>query len=549
MAKRLITLIFLFSFLFIGLTGKAFYEQIIMGPSHVKRSLSIRTIDFPGEEFIRGDILDRNGISLTDTAIRPTLVVYPRLIENPQEIATKIKDIKIKDIEPYYRNNVKIYPSPFFIHINENNINYLSIVKEINSPGLTILPIKTRYGPNALAEHIIGYIGYPPNGSQQKGLKGIEGIFDEELRGSTPEKIITPILDARNNVLSGLGYRSINLAKDLSRSDIYLTIDSRIQKISEDVFDSQGIIQGGVVVLDIETGNILAAVSRPSFDQNNPNKNMLGYNNQLERVIDYRVYPGSIYKVITAAAALEAGIVTPETKFYCEGFSEDFHVTCPRPHGELTFTDAMARSCNVTFVKVGLELGREKLEEYMIEKFGFTPVKNKALDSKSARANGIIGQEIFATSPLEIANMMATIARGGYHQKIVNPWQTRLVQAIGSRENVDLITEVPQFELIYNQETAQSLQNMLTATNQWGSGSRAWIEGYGSAGKTGTPQSSVPHEYYAWYAGYAPIDSPKYAIAVLVEEKAYLSKSNLQGGAIAGPIFKEIMESILKNFY
>ena len=168
MAKRLITLIFLFSFLFIGLTGKAFYEQIIMGPSHVKRSLSIRTIDFPGEEFIRGDILDRNGISLTDTAIRPTLVVYPRLIENPLEIATKIQEIKIKDIEPYYRNNVKIYPSPFLIHITENNRHNLSIVKEINSPSLTILPIKTRYGPNALAEHIIGYIGYPLMGVNKR---------------------------------------------------------------------------------------------------------------------------------------------------------------------------------------------------------------------------------------------------------------------------------------------------------------------------------------------------------------------------------------------
>lgn len=546
MGKRLIALVFLFSFLFLGLTGKTFYEQIIMGPSHVQKSLSIRTIDFPGEEYIRGDILDRNGISLTDTAIRPTIVVYPKLIEHPLEIVTKIKELTIKDIEPYYRNNVKIYPAPFLIHVNENNSEIYNTVKEINSPGLTILPIKTRYGPNSLSEHIVGYIGYASNGTEQIGLKGIEGLFDEKLRGSNPERIITPILDARDNILSGLGYRNINLERDLSRSDIYLTIDSRIQKISEDVVDSQGILQGGLVVLDIETGNILAAVTRPTFDQNNPSKKILGYNNQLERVIDYKVYPGSIFKVITAAAALEEGIVSPGSKFFCEGFSEDFHVTCPRPHGELTFTDAMARSCNVTFVKVGLELGSEKLKEYMIDKFKFSLVKNKALDSNSARANGIIGQEIFATSPLEIANMMATIARGGYHQKIENPWHTRLIQAIGSREKIDLLTETPQFELIYGEKTAKSLQKILTATNQWGSGHSAWVEEYGSAGKTGTPQSLVPNEYYAWYAGYAPIDNPKYAIAVLVEEKAYLSKSNLQGGAIAGPIFKEIMDSILR---
>ena len=126
----------------------------------------------------------------------------------------------------------------------------------------------------------------------------------------------------------------------------------------------------------------------------------------------------------------------------------------------------MERSCNTTLVEVGLKLGREKLEEYMIDRFGFTPEENKFLDSAKARANGIIGQEIFKVSPLEMANMMATIARDGYHQKIIDPWQTRLVKEVRGRQSTITFSEIPEFQKIYNQKTAQALKDILKATNQ-----------------------------------------------------------------------------------
>jgi len=549
---RLRALIIIFTILITGITGKAFYEQIIMGPTYASKSLEIRTKQISAEEYVRGEIFDRNGISLTDAAYRPTVVVFPKLVLEPERLLARLKEelphmsISEKAIKPYLKNDTKIYPEAFIIRV-ENDMDALQKISAWNEPGVAILPYKSRYGLDSLAVHLIGYMGYKNNGYEPQGMTGIEGRFDDLLKGSRPGKIITPITDARNNILEGLGYRLIDLEKDEKRSDIYLTIDSRIQRITEEVLVEKSITKGSVVVLDIDTGNILAAATRPIYDQNNLENTMGFKDNQIERVIDYKVYPGSIFKVITAAAALEKGAVTLDTKFVCTGSSPDFHVTCPREHGEITFSEAMEQSCNVTFVQVGLSLGREVLEEFIIEKFGFKPIENKKLDSPEAIAHGIIGQEIFEVTPLEIANMMATIARDGYHQEMVDPWKSRLIMAIRNKQTMESYIEIPQYKQIYSKETAQKLKKVLTATNQRGSGRRAWIEGYGSAGKTGTPQANQAGDYMAWYTGYAPIEKPKYAVAVLVEEIQGLTKGDLQGGYYAGPIFKEILERILNT--
>lgn len=544
MNKRILALLFLFTLIFTGIGFKAFFEQIIMGPYYAQKALSSRTINFPGEEYERGDILDCNGISLTDTRVETNVVVFPKLIENPKEILEKFKnelpeiDIDLKDIKPYYRNNKKIYPDSFNIRTNEEEV--IDIINSWEEKGVLALPVKIRYGVNSIATNIVGCLGYKGKAMYQKGILGIEEKWENKLKGDKPERLVSPIMDARGNILNGLGYRDIPLGKDPKRADVMLTIDSRIQRIVEEVMDEYKVSKGGICVLNVENGEILAAASRPRLNQNNPTNY-----NQIERVIDYKVYPGSVFKVITAAAALEEGIVTPKTMFHCDGTSTLSHVGCPRPHGDLSFTDAMKRSCNITFVKVGLQLGREKLKDYIIDRFGVECVPNKELNSKNACANGIIGQEIFKTSPLEMANIMATIARNGYHQQIEDPWNTRLVKAVKTNKGLEEIKHAPIFKRIYGDKTAKSLRKMLEETNKNGSGKRAWIKDVGSAGKTGTPQTDKKDEFLAWYVGYAPLNNPKWAIAVLIEEKDNLSKSNLQGGRHAGPIFKDIIDKII----
>ncbi|MGI6227698.1 MAG: peptidoglycan D,D-transpeptidase FtsI family protein, partial [Peptococcales bacterium] len=551
MEKKVIILVFIFFILLSGITGKTFYEQIIMGPDYAVQSLEMRTKQFPLEQYPRGDILDCNGISLSDSAYRPSVLIFPRLISEPERLLARFKqdlpqiNIRLEDIKPYYKNNNKIYPEPFVLKIQDNRI--FSIISSWKEPGVTIVPYKMRYGSNALAVHLVGYMGYPQNGYLPQGMTGIEKRLNDVLSGERPEKIVAPVTDARNHILEGLGFRLFELGKDHARKDIILSIDARIQRLVEEVLEEKGIIKGSVVILDVNSGNILAAASRPKYDPNNLKNNMGFSDNQIERIIDYKVYPGSIFKVITAAAALEEGIVNPETKFVCTGSSSDFRVQCPRPHGEITFSQAMERSCNVTFVQIGLELGRKKLEEYMISKFGFNPIANKALDSSEAIAHGVIGQVIFQVSPLEIANMMATIARDGYHQELSNPWETRLIQATRTSEGqIENFTQLPSYKKLYSNQTAQFLKQMLTMTNQQGSGRRAWLENYGSAGKTGTPQTNGLGAYMAWYTGYAPSDNPRYAVSVLIEEIAGVNNNELQGGYHAGPVFKEILERIFQ---
>lgn len=550
MEKRIKIVIYIFLILFAGLTGKDFYEQVIKGPTYALKSLEVRTMQFPAEEYQRGDILDRNGISLTDSVYRPAIIFFPKLIKDPERLISKLKnqfpqlEIDEKDIKVYMKNGKKIFPPPLALKTTDPNI--IKKIQTWQEPGVAVLPYKFRYGTNSLAVHLVGYMGYRENGLKPEGMMGVERIYDQQLQGTRPEKIITPITDARNNILSGLGYRILDLGEDPGRTDIVLSIDSRIQRIAEEVMDKNNIVKGSVVILDIDTGQILAAVSRPIYDQNNLEKTMGFEDNQLERVIDYKVYPGSIFKLITAAAALEEGIVKPETKFICTGESPDFRVKCPRNHGSLTFSEAMQKSCNITFINVGLQLGRENLEKYIIEKFGFNPLKDKALDSKEAIAHGIIGQVIFKVSALEIANTMATIARGGYHQKIIDPWQKRLIKGYKKNGVIENMVEIPNFIKVYSSKTAEELQDILIDTNRYGSGKKAWIEGYGSAGKTGTPQVNGLGDYMAWYTGYAPIDKPQYAAAILIEEIEGLSKEDLQGGAHAAPIFKEILSRTLE---
>lgn len=541
MQKRLVILISLFFVFFTGIIGKAFYEQVIKGQIYAAQSLNTRTEQYPAEQYLRGDILDRNGLPLTDSAYRPTVIIFPSVINEPSRVIERFKkelpqvNIKIEDLMAYKKNGTIIYPDPFVLE-DGRDPQIISVISNWNEPGITVLPYKMRYGVKPLAVHLLGYMGFPENGYYPQGMNGIEKIFDEVLKGEKPEKIITPIIDARRNILGGFGYRLIDLGEDKTRKDVYLTLDARIQRIVEEVMDEKGIVKGSVIILDIQSGNILAAASRPIFDPEHPGKTMGFQDNQVERVMDYKVYPGSVFKIITAAAALEENIVEPDTKFICTGSSPDFRVQCPRSHGEITFSEAMEQSCNVTFVQVGLKLGREKLNEYITEKFGIKPIQGKALDSPEAIAHGIIGQVIFQVSPLEMANIMATIARDGYHQELLNPWETRLIQK----------TQLPEYKQVYSLQTAKELKEILKATNQKGSGRRAWLDNYGSAGKTGTPQANGLGEYMAWYTGFAPLDQPRYAVSVLIEEMAGVDKRNLQGGYHAGPVFKVIMERVLK---
>jgi len=373
------------------------------------------------------------------------------------------------------------------------------------------------------------------------GVAGLEGRFEGVLRGSKAENRIGGISDANGRLLQGLGYKSQADAADPWRNHLILTLDSDYQRIAEAALDRH-ISRGAVAVIDIASGDVLAAASRPNFDQNMVSKYLSGRDELIDRTERIAFYPGSVFKAAIAAAVLEEKLVNQDEVFVCSGsylFHDGTEIKCLRPHGNVTLADAITQSCNTTFIQLGLRLGNEKMQQYAA-KLGLT-VNINSSSPPALLGNTSIGQQGVLVSPLQIANLYATLAREGLYQ----PWRT--IAEIRNYQG-DVIQQYPRkaAERVLQPETCRILNQALIDTAKNGSGRIAWLERGGSAGKTGTAQANDSNRVIAWYAGFAPADNPKLAIAVMVEENNSGAQTGLRGGETAAPIFKEVAVGILE---
>lgn len=572
MNKRVISILSVASLLLLAVVTRLAYLQIYESPN-TGSSLAIKALKFrsqaiSGEEYYRGEILDRNLVSLTDSGIRPTLVAFPSVIENIKEAAEKVADItglEAIDIETTISRGIEAQGirTPIIIESNMSE-DIINLLQDHPIVGMDILPLKTRYGPNSVAKHLIGYVNSISEKEWEKfvkaqktvensslktayrmndkiGVAGLEAQYEAVLRGSSPESRISGIADANGRLIQGLGYKIQKGSIDPWRNHLVLTIDRRYQEIAEKVMD-KWMGRGAVVVLDIASGDVLAAASRPDFNQNRIEKYVNGRDELIDRTERIAFYPGSVFKMVTAIGVLEENLVDPEEVFHCDGsyvFPDDTQIRCLNPHGEINLIQAIEKSCNTTFVHLGLLLGNDKLVEYAT-KLGFTI----HINSKSPPAlvgNASIGQQGVLVSPLQIANLYATIARGGYYQPC------RLVSEIRNYQG-DTIQEFPNEPSVQviSESTISILKNALIEAVKNGSGKVAWLEEYGSAGKTGTAQANQGKKVIAWFAGFTPLENPRLAIVAMVEENERGDQEGLQGGKTAGPIFKEVAEAILK---
>lgn len=564
MSKRIIRVSWLFCCLLLIVILRTAYVQLWDGP-HSGATLAEKALKYhiqviSGEEYQRGEILDRNLLSLTDSGMRPTLVAFPLSITDLQETTSVLEEIigiRSEQIESLIKKNKEKYGNrtPLLI---KNNLTSQEVkrLKELTNPGIAVLPIITRYGPNALANHIIGYLNSIDAQQWSKlskdnlpvaykitdkiGVSGLEGKYEQYLRGSYPETTIQAIADANGRILPGLGYKLREDAADPRRNHLVLTIDKNYQEIVENVMD-KNIARGAVAVIDVTTGNILAAASRPNFQQNQIGKYIKGVDELIDRTERIAFYPGSVFKMVVAAGVLEEGLVTPDEVFTCEGtfqFSDGTEIKCLHEHNEVTFVDAICKSCNTTFVKLGLRLGNEKLAEYSA-KLGFT-INIDSTSPPALLGNASIGQQGVLVSPLQIANLYATIARNGYYR----PYQ--IIDSIRNCQG-DIIKDFPNKPpvQVLSKSTSLVLKKALVQAAQVGSGKMGWVEKKGAAGKTGTAQANSSNKVIAWFAGYTPITEPRLAIAVMVEETLNGATTGLRGGEIAAPVFKEIAENIM----
>jgi len=332
-----------------------------------------------------------------------------------------------------------------------------------------------------------------------------------------------------------------------SPRDLRTTLDVSVQLVVERVLDERGVRKGAAVVLDVVTGEILAMASRPQFDQNHPEES---FNDKDAPFVNRAIAafaPGSTWKPVVLAAALETGLVQPKDTFTCQGSFKvgESTISCgadEKKHGSLTPAEALSRSCNCTFAEMALKLDARDLVQFAA-KAGFGQKTGIPLPEEAPGvlpdpgnmfpgdvANFAIGQGYLTVTPLQLASFFGAVARGGIWVK------PRLIMADPEEPK-----EEKEEKRIFSEETASYLRKalLLSTSGTDVTGKLAWVRGYGSSGKTGTAETGgegqPPH---AWFCGWTPVIEPKYAICVFVENGGY-------GPLVASPIFKEIAEKIL----
>ena len=400
----------------------------------------------------------------------------------------------------------------------------------------------SRYSPSSLCEHTVGYTD-----SWGKGISGIEAYIDKEL---------THLLNTDKPTLKDARGNDIPSNSSAQKKYVKLTLDYHIQKIAENVLDESS-AKGAIVVMDTTNGDILAMASRPGFDRNRVGEYI--ENNGTE-LINRAVSPynaGSIFKIITTAAALEEETVFDDTLFFCGGSSliDGIDFVCHKKdgHGVLTLDEAFATSCNCSFYNIGATLGCDKLCSYALnfglgkavldgvisESRGNIPTETKGTASEIANIS--IGQGEIMITPIQAARAVSVIASGGKIHKV------NIIEGIAD-ENGKITTPLKKesYEQIISEQTADKIGTMMRKTTESGTGTGAKSELVTIAGKTGSAETGWQTEdgcmVQGWYVGYFPYENPKYTLVVMTE-------NGRQGNASCGPIFKKVAEEITELNY
>lgn len=419
-------------------------------------------------------------------------------------------------------------------------------VKALRLPGIYFIRESKRYYPNGvLAAHVLGYTGM-----DGIGLDGVERVYDEYLRGQ--ESYVRVQRDARGR---SYGYTLPPLYRG---QDLTLTIDVAIQMVTEEALREaveQARARSGVaIVMQPKTGEILALANIPTFDPNTFSTS--SEHQRRNRAICDLYEPGSVFKIVTYAAALEEHRTRPDEMVDCLGGQIRLAGHSIRDHkafGLLSVREALEHSSNVGAIRLALSVGSELLARY-IQKFGFgrptgvdlsgeaaglvRPVQKWSEVSIGAVA---IGQEVGVTA-IQMVAAMAAIANDGV-------WvQPHLVRAIHSRAGDVPSRFTPQQRPVISRRTARTLTEMLQGVVLRGTGKRAHLNGYTAAGKTGTAQQFDPESgrysptrYIASFVGFAPVKEPQVCILVAIDEPRGL----YHGGDVAAPVFKRIAEMVL----
>ncbi len=503
----------------------------------------------------RGKITDRNGKILADNVTTTSLVVVPVQITNKEKVAASLASILGTDYLNIYKHLTK-QTSIERIHPEGRGLSYdiAQKIAQLNYDGVYLLKESKRYYPyDSVLSHVLGYVGI-----DNQGLSGIELMYDNYLKGT--DGGVKYYSDGKGNRLK----LSEVYDEPLNGNNIALTIDLDIQLAVERELDNvvtkYNPEQALALVMDPNTGEVLAMSSRPNFNSNSyQDYDLETINRNLPIWATYE--PGSTFKIITLASAINEGKVNLFEDNYYDGGSimvDSAKIKCWKKggHGAETFLQVVENSCNPGFVVLGQRLGTELLYDYL-QKFGFGTKTGIDLNGESSgimfklnqmgpveTATTAFGQGISVTPIQQITGVSAAINGGTLYK----PYIVKSINE-GETDSLIVLNKPNRVREVITEETSKLVRYALESVVQNGTGKNAYIENYRVGGKTGTAQKVKDGKYMVGnyivsFVGFLPADKPDYVVYVAIDNPKGITQ---YGGTVSAPIAKNIMLSIIDS--
>lgn len=540
------------------LTARLIYLMAVQGAYYQEKALQLheRERDIKAS---RGRILDAKGVVLADNKTVCTIsVIHSQITQSEQVIEMLVKELKIS--EETARKRVEKVTAIERVKSNVDK-EIGDRIRAYGYDGVKVDEDYKRYYPyQELASKVLGFTG-----GDNQGIIGLEVAYDDVLTGIDGQ--ILTLTDARGIELAGKSERRIEPAAGY---DLQISLDYNIQKYiqqaAEKVMEEKQADSVSIILMNPQNGELYGMANVPEFNLNDPFQliekstklNEEELQDALNRMwrnpsINDTYEPGSTFKIFTASAGLEEGVVSIDDNFYCGGFRivEDRRIHCHKRtgHGSESFLEGAQNSCNPVFIDVGLRLGTERFFTYLeqmqvLKKTGVDlPGEAGAIMHKQENVGPVelatmsFGQS-FQITPLQLLTMAASVVNGG----------TRIIPHFGVRALTEdgIVTEEYQYDTVehlISGETSKAMRNILESVVADGSGDRAYLEGYAIGGKTATSQTlpRSANKYISSFLGFAPADDPKVIGLVIIRDP----KGVYYGGTIAAPVLRDIYKNIL----
>ncbi len=558
--KKIVTIFFACLAVFLILAGRLGWLMIFRSDYYSERAKELHERE-RSIKAARGRIIDANRTVIADNKTVCTVSVIHNQIKDADAIVeTLSRELDLS--EDFVRKRVEKYSSIERIKSNVDKEKG-DAIRAYNLEGVKVDEDYKRYYPyGSLASKVLGFTG-----GDNQGIIGLEVKYEEYLKGQ--EGTILTVTDARGVEIDAAGEERV---EPVAGGDLYVSLDMNIQsyatQLARQVMETKEAERVSILVMNPQNGEIMAMADVPEFDLNNPyelpegtdTENLTQEQKQelLNRMwrngcINDTYEPGSTFKIITAAAGLEGGVVTTEDRFSCPGFImvEDRRIRCHKiaGHGSENFVEATMNSCNPVFITVGLRLGVEKYYHYfkqfgLLNKTGVDlpgeagTIMHKMEDMKAVELATVSFGQSFQITPIQLATTASSIVNGG------NRITPHFAVMTSDREGTEMKRfSYPVTEHIVSEETSATMRMILEQVVEKGSGKNGYVEGARIGGKTATSQT-LPRgsgRYIASFLGFAPANDPKVLALVIIHNP----QGVYYGGQVAAPVVRQLFENIL----